>query len=461
MASAVQGSASSWRTAAEGSVRERALEIAREVGRRISDRERIERAVRLAREQTAFPEGAHWTAYSIANGDAGLALLFGSLDACFPDEGWDRAAHPYLQSAVQALEGLASPPPGAFGGLGGLSIVIEMLSRNGQRYRRLQAEIDGALARSVHDFCGKLHIGGDGIAVHRFDVISGLGGIAACLIGRSGNPELANALGDVLDALCDVMRVGELPAWYTPPDLIPNPDMRAEFAEGNLNCGLAHGIPGPLAALALAYKNGIRREPLEERIRGVADWLIAHRADDAFGINWPVAIPVAAIDGIKRGIAPGEAPVLLGKPLRPTHAAWCYGSPGVARALWLAGEALNEPSYRAIALEAMQAISNRSWQARQIGSPTFCHGVSGLAHIALRFAQDTDLPWLWQTSTAMLDDFLALYEPESVLGFRAHEPEGRRVDRPGFLDGAPGAAAVLLGFATDVAPRWDRLFLLS
>jgi hypothetical protein len=35
------------------------------------------------------------------------------------------------------------------------------------------------------------------------------------------------------------------------------------------------------------------------------------------------------------------------------------------------------------------------------------------------------------------------------------------VDRPGLLDGAPGAALVLLAAATDVEPAWDRVFLLS
>ncbi|MDE2351549.1 MAG: lanthionine synthetase C family protein [Alphaproteobacteria bacterium] len=446
----------------EATARDRALEIAREVGRRTCDRERIARAVAFNRKQTAFPEGAHWSALSVAQGEVGLALLLACLDASFPEDGWDRQAHGYLQSAAQSLEGMASPPIGAFGGLAGLSLVVDLLSRGGTRYRRLQGEIDTALAKSARDAGEQLHSNVHDLSVHQFDAISGLAGTAACMLARQDTDELANALAPVIEALCAVASVDGLPAWYTPPERIANPDMRAEFAEGNLNCGLAHGIPGPLAALALAYKAGMHNNGLvEERIRGVADWLLAHRVDDAWGTNWPAAIPVATVGGARRAILPQEVHAHFGKPLHPTHAAWCYGSPGVARALWLAGDALDEPRYRDAALEAVRAICARPWQARQISSPTFCHGVSGLAHIVLRFAQDTDLPWLWEASRAMLDMLLELYEPDSVLGFRAHEPEGRRIDRPGFLDGAPGVAAALLAFATDRAPCWDRVFLLS
>ena len=56
---------------------------------------------------------------------------------------------------------------------------------------------------------------------------------------------------------------------------------------------------------------------------------------------------------------------------------------------------------------------------------------------------------------------MALYEPDTLLGYRNIEKEGRRVDQPGLLDGAPGVALTLLAAATNVAPDWDRAFLLS
>jgi hypothetical protein len=142
-------------------------------------------------------------------------------------------------------------------------------------------------------------------------------------------------------------------------------------------------------------------------------------------------------------------------------AAWCYGSPGIARSLWLAGEALNRDTYRHLAVAAIEAVLRRPIHARQIDSPTFCHGVAGLTQIVLRFAHDTGLPELAEGARSLVQQLLSLHEPDSLLGFRAIERDGRRVDQPGVLDGAPGVALVLLAAASDTEPTWDRLFLLS
>jgi lantibiotic biosynthesis protein len=79
----------------------------------------------------------------------------------------------------------------------------------------------------------------------------------------------------------------------------------------------------------------------------------------------------------------------------------------------------------------------------------------------LRFANDTGSPILQAGAEALAAQLLGLHEPESLLGFRSIELNQKKVDQPGLLDGAPGCALVLLGAATNVEPKWDRLFLLS
>ena len=68
------------------------------------------------------------------------------------------------------------------------------------------------------------------------------------------------------------------------------------------------------------------------------------------------------------------------------------GSPGVARALWLAGVARCRPEWRELAIEAMAAVYRRPFGDRQIDSPTFCHGVAGLLQATLRFANENSAP---------------------------------------------------------------------
>jgi lantibiotic biosynthesis protein len=109
----------------------------------------------------------------------------------------------------------------------------------------------------------------------------------------------------------------------------------------------------------------------------------------------------------------------------------------------------------------MEAVYRRPIAARQIDSPTFCHGVAGLLQITLRFANDTALPVFTGAAADLIEQLLSAYEPDSVLGYRNWEPSGMRVDHPGLLDGAPGVLLALLAASTDVEPLWDRAFLLS
>jgi hypothetical protein len=235
--------------------------------------------------------------------------------------------------------------------------------------------------------------------------------------------------------------------------------MLRSHPHGNLNCGLAHGIPGPLALLALARLGGVEVEGLAAAIDALARWLSANRCDDAWGVNWPTTVALEAVDTpdgpvLKPGLA-------VAAPHGPSRTAWCYGSPGVARALWLAGEALDCPAYRDLALAGMEAIARRPLANRWIDSPTFCHGVAGLMQITLRFANETGQRGFAEAARALGDQLFTLFDPATRLGYYSLEPGGVQVDQPGLLDGAPGTALVLLAAATGVTPIWDRLFLLA
>jgi hypothetical protein len=198
--------------------------------------------------------------------------------------------------------------------------------------------------------------------------------------------------------------------------------------------------------MALAYAAGAHVRGLRDAIVSIAAWLGDNRCDDVWGMNWPTMV---ALTG-------GEAAAE-----QPGRAAWCYGSPGVARALWLAGRAIEDEQLMTLSSEAMQAVYRRPLHKRQIDSPTFCHGVAGLLQITLRFAHDTGEAVFSTAAVDLTDQLLAAYDPKSLLGFCSLEPGGNSVDQPGLLDGAPGVVLVLLAAATDVEPSWDRLFLLA
>ena len=242
---------SSWTPALRPALASAATSVVRDLAGRLRDQQRVGLAVAAAPTQTAFPLGVRWLAPSLAQGDAGIAMTCAYFDACWADEGWDRVGHNYLTTAAVAAEGLPQLSPAMFGGLAGLAFAAWSLSRGATRYRNLLATLDDALVPQVTAQANGLAWPTiDGMPFGQFDVISGLAGIGAYLLLRC---EQLAALESTLRALVVLANdTGSRPRWWTPSHLLGDEETAALYPHGNLNCGLAHGIPGPLAMMALA-----------------------------------------------------------------------------------------------------------------------------------------------------------------------------------------------------------------
>ena len=449
-----------WKPVLSGELADQAVSAARDVSERLRRPEAVEAAAAIAREQTRFPRATHWIPYTISQGYAGLAVLWGYLDSCFVNEGWDVTGREHLELAVRNAETFGQLQLGLFSGLSGLAFGAWQLSRGGTRYQRLLARLDDAICEQAIPMADEVRAQHNGMTVGNFDAISGLSGVGAYLLCRRDQPGPAAALSSVINALIELASdKASIPRWVTPAELLWDEGMKEIYPNGNLNCGLAHGVPGPLAFLAQSLRERVTADGLPQAIARIADWLCENRCDDAWGINWPNAVPVDRIDGpTGETLREGDS---RSAPDGPSRGAWCYGSPGIARALWLAGEALDRDDYRSLAVATMEDVFRRPVEVRRIDSPTFCHGVAGLLEITLRFAYDTGRSVFIEESRTLVKQLLDSYRPDSLLGFRNLEVANHEMDQPGLLDGAPGVALVLLAAATTVEPTWDRLFLLS
>ena len=87
-----------------------AIAVATDVAARASDPSLVAAANVAAARQTGYPRSVYWEPYGVAQGDAGLALLFSYLDRCRPGQGWDGVAHDHLASAVAGTP--RGPGPG-------------------------------------------------------------------------------------------------------------------------------------------------------------------------------------------------------------------------------------------------------------------------------------------------------------------------------------------------------------
>jgi lantibiotic biosynthesis protein len=442
---------------------ERAMEAALHVAARLRDPSGAEQAASAAASQTAFPGFSYWLPHSLAQGNAGLVVLWAYLDLCFPNRGWDLVGKTHLELAARGAEQNSMGGTGMASGIAGLAFAAWQLSREGTRYLRLLTSLDDTMAHETIPIAARVRAG-YGVPVGEFDAIAGLSGIGAYLLKRYREPAASVALANTVDALITMTtREGPLPAWHTPAQLLFDDEARKNYPHGNLNCGLAHGIPGVLAFLSLFRLADIRlpnisMECLDQAIVTAGDWLCANRMEDAWGMSWPSAIPLELADGGSGTLCPGDPRVAPGGASRT---AWCYGAPGIARAIWLAGQALDRSDYRDLATSAMESVYRRPIAARMIDSPTFCHGVAGLLAITLRFAGETRMPLFVEQAEKLTEQILGSYQPESLLGFRNVEWSNNQTDQPGLLDGAAGVSLVLAAAATGTESTWDRAFLLA
>ncbi len=444
-----------------------AARAAGQVAARTADPQVLASAVAAAR--APWPASLlAWRPASLAQGHAGLAVLCAELDARQPGSGWDRAGHHHLAAAAAAV---SRADASLFSGLAGLGFAATMLAAGRTRYERLLGQVDEGIAAQLDGMLQRL-AAASGCRVSDFDLVSGVTGTGTYLLTRyqatavqpavtarkAGQPPAATEmLQRLLQGLAELFAAAGHPRrWHTPAGLASGP-LRLSYPRGLHNCGLAHGAPGPLALLSLAKLAGLQVPGGADAIRATASWLARHRTGPDQEPDWP--------DGVALDAA-GPPLGASGQP--PGRAAWCYGAPGVARSLWLAGAALAERQWQELAAAAIRAIASRPAPSWGLTAPGFCHGEAGLLQILRRFAADRPDPAVASAADRLAASLAARFDPGAPLGVRIPGPDGAPADQPGLLDGTAGIALALLGLPeagpaprAATTPSWDRVFLLA
>ncbi|GAA3597895.1 lanthionine synthetase C family protein [Nonomuraea rosea] len=392
-----------------------------------------------------------WDPLSLSDGHPGVALLFAELAAQAPE--LRGRAHAHLSAALAG--GLRLLPQSLFNGMVALALAGHNAATASGGYATMLEGLDRHIIDQVRQraradrerLCAGAPVG----AWSRYDVLGGTAGIGRYLLARhesAAEPAARQAAGlaltDVLESLVATATAGgtRRPVWWITEGLDHG------LAE-HVNFGLAHGVCGPLALLSIAWRAGVQVERQDEAIERIMALLSRWRTTDEHGPRWPHLISAAHIES--------------GEPPERGRDSWCYGAAGAARAVYLAGAALDRAAWRADAHAALRgALSAASDEL--IRDSALCHGWAGLLQIVLRMAHDSP----GQGYDAVADDLAVRvmdgYDPQAPFGFRyRHSLAARDLDRPGFLEGAAGIALALHSYAVEDTPTtsWDGALLLS
>jgi hypothetical protein len=428
-------------------VRAEAESIVGEVARRIADPQAVMRITGTAVDRSpGGRESLIWHPSALNEGCPGVALLHAEL-------GDRRSTHAYLSvAAKEAMSGGG----GLFAGLPAVVFATRAAASRPGDYASLLDRALPAVRAAVRDLTrdetGRIAAGRPGTAFAVYDIVQGLAGLGRLLLaGGEGDGAAADAV-DCLIALTQDVEVGgvRVPGWW----VTHAPIRDTSAGDGHFNLGLAHGIAGPLALLAIAHREGLRLPGQEEAIERIVTWLL----DRLSGGSWPTVVTLRELFDVpdrrhhEHQVAPD----------RPS---WCYGSPGIARAIQLAGIALDNSAWRRAAVSVLRATLARSWDTWGVVDAGLCHGWAGMLHMTRLIAADDGAEDLDGAVDGLARRVAGCFDPEAPFGFRYAAGAGADVapDRAGFLEGAAGIALALHAYARGGPPAttWDSALLLA
>jgi hypothetical protein len=271
-----------------------------------------------------------------------------------------------------------------------------------------------------------------------FDLVRGLTGLGAYLLRRDPHSPLLGQVLTYLVRLSEPVPAGDdadrgAPGWWSSDT--PAGCAAHIVGGGHADLGAAHGISGPLALLALAMREGVIVAGHARAIERIADWLEAWRQKGPAGWWWPERLTLAEL---RTGRLRQD---------RSRRPSWCYGTPGIARALQLAAVATDDHARARCAEDAFAGCLADPNQLARLTDSALCHGWAGVFTTAWHAAADA-------RSTA-LDEHL----PTLLHALLAHipEPSGESI---GLIEGTAGIAAALHLAATGTG-GWETCLLIN
>ncbi|WP_244615965.1 lanthionine synthetase C family protein [Stackebrandtia albiflava] len=328
------------------------------------------------------------TAQSLGQGAAGIALAWVQYASRNP--AYWATAHRWIQ-ATTARPISTGTAAGLYAGAPAVTFLLHMADRAFPgRYRRHLNELLPHVTKSAHR---RVDDGLTRIAQQRptcfgeYDLITGLTGLGRLLLSCRPFDTALERILSFLVALTQPIRLDGrwMPGWWVDHD----PDPTLPTPGGHANNGIAHGITGPLALLSLAYQIGVRVDGHDTAIDRITAHLRKTACHDADGTWWP------HWTSDKNTIPHSHPP-------RPS---WCYGSPGIARALQLAGIARSDIALKRWSESVLIASLSHERYTHQLRDVGICHGWAGAYLTAVHAAKDSASPRLQQLTADLAQQF--------------------------------------------------------
>ncbi|MFI5803348.1 lanthionine synthetase C family protein [Streptomyces sp. NPDC051561] len=386
----------------------------------------------------------------LAYGPLGIALLH--IERAASGRGSWQRVHDWMATAT-ARPVTSGPDSHAFYGAPALAHTVACAANHlPGPYQRALDKLDTQLTADVTRRLDAAHRRIDAQllpALSEFDCIRGLAGYGPHLLRRDPGSATVRAVLDYCVRLTEPLTdQGEtLPGWWTAHGPSGRPD--PGFPLGHGNTGVAHGIGGVLAFLALSARNGTVVDGHHDALRTVLAWLDRWQEPAGQVPMWPYWVTRAEL----------RNDLLI--PSSPRRPSWCYGTAGLARAQQLAAHVLGDTGRQTTAEEAFICALQDPAQMKATAGIGLCHGFAGLAHLAARTSHDAHPSTAERLRAAIPPLLESVCLPDAAPAETARALVQDEESGPGFLNGAAGIALGLMSAAEAPRSAWDSCLLTA
>lgn len=411
-------------------LQEQSIRISKFIAERLVDLSYIENITKSPENHSPSRGAAPWNPISLADGIPGIWVLFAEWDRLEPDRGWKQSIHQHLLSLYRAMP-LCIPDISLFSGVTGVAYGLFMASDDHKNYTKTRSQLNQYIASQFK--AGRTIPGLDSL-----DVVSGLCGVARYVLETYRYD----------DGMCEI-------AVPLMTNIIKESATMIDSAiygtDRQVQNGLAHGLAGILALLVTADHKHVEVENLQHTIHRIANYLVQQTREDQYGRFWPISSNTS-------GLAQNEK-----KEARQIEG-WCHGTLGISLTLWRAGVQCGNEDWKKLAAEAAGSAFRLGERELGFMTPSFCHGLTGLLHLANHFHRLCDIPEASLFAEKVALRLMYMFDESSPFGYRDQE-DTVCTDNPGLLQGAVGIALSLLDYGKRDDPmylgKWREVFLMS
>lgn len=373
----------------------------------------------------------------------------------------EELVYQYMVMIRQIVQSIGQPRYSLFGGLADLGYGINSIYKVTGHFKKFINSLNKLITSLVDEELSKLILDENNIKTHDFDTMAGMTGVASYLLLYKDEQEIRECIEKVLSYLIILTYKKEIfghkvPNYYLSPENHYSQQERDYYNKGSFNLGLSHGIAGPLAILSIALSEGIevegQRKAIEDILKDLKFLCYIDKNQSAY---WPDRVRFN--DYVNRSIK-----------METNRASWCYGSPGVARAIYLAGKAIDDKESIELSLKAIDGLCRMDIDEWMLKSPTICHGYAGLLLVIEAMYIDTKNTDYKKCIDKLTSIILNFYKEESIFGFLNIDPKELEngiykmveEDNITLLQGSIGVMLTLLSTIKPRNTSWERHFLI-